>query len=515
MKYWVIPDEMAAYDRRAIENGTPADVLMERAGEAVARRAMKMVSPDDGFVIVFAGPGNNGGDGLVAARKLRERSYYAHVVLATERGKSLSPECQNNLTRFVGDGGIVIPPEKLSDLTENPVLLIDALLGTGFKGEIGGVFAQCLNRMHNYHCRILAVDTPSGVNCRTGEADPLTLAADVTVTMAAPKAGLLLPPGCGYAGAVFVADIGIPVNASRDRMVPEAADIPGFLPERPVDGHKGTFGKVLLVGGSEIMSGAPQLMARGAVRSGVGLVTLTVPISIHQLVAGRIPEALCSYFLPGDPSSLPDPSGYDAVAVGPGMGDSLSTTKIVNFILENWQVPLVLDADALNVLGDPRKRLKEYRGPILLTPHPGELSRLCDCDPSNLPERSAAAAKLAAATGTCILLKGRPTMVFQPERGTCLVPAGNDGMATGGSGDVLTGITASFLAQGMDPFDAAVSGAFLHGLAGDMAVAEISRRSLAASDISLNLGRAFDFVENIGTSELLTSGGKWHDGWMD
>ncbi|MBN2586548.1 MAG: NAD(P)H-hydrate dehydratase [Candidatus Fermentibacteraceae bacterium] len=515
MKYWVIPEEMSEYDRRAIGEGTPGDVLMERAGESAAARVMRMVSPDDGPVIVFAGPGNNGGDGLVVARRLRERSYYAHVVLATAPGRSLSHDCQNNLGRFVQDGGIVVPPGKLKELPDSPSLVVDALLGTGFRGRIDGVFAQCLDRIREYNCMVLAVDTPSGINGRTGEVDPHTLRADVTVTFAAPKAGLLFPPGCAYTGTLFVTDIGIHVDDNDDRMVPGISEAAGLLPRRPADGHKGTFGRVLLIGGSENMPGAPQLMAMGALRSGVGLVTLAVPLSTHQLVAGRVPEALTAYFLPGDPSSMPDQSEFTAVAAGPGLGNSSATRKVINYILGNWNVPLVLDADALNVIDKPLEQLKGYRGPLLITPHPGEMARLARCDPSSIASRSSAAARLAEASGACILLKGKPSMVISHDKGSCLIPTGNSGMATGGSGDILTGIVTSLMAQGLEPFEAGVLGAFVHGLAGDMAIENSSERSLIASDIAGWLGRAFRVIEKNRDSELLTSGGRWNSDWTD
>lgn len=514
MKYWVIPEEMSEYDRRTIESGVPGDQLMERAGEAAAGYAMRMVSPDGGPVIVFAGPGNNGGDGFVVARKLRERSYYAHVVLAAAEGKSLSHDCQNNLTRFVNDGGIVVPPKKLGELPDSPSLVVDAIMGTGFRGSIDGIFAQCLDRMGEYGSKVLAVDTPSGINGRTGDVDPHTIRADVTVTFAAPKAGLLFPPGCGFAGSIFVADIGIDVDEADDRMVIDLGGAAGLLPRRPPEGHKGTFGKVLLIGGSETMPGAPQLMARGAIRSGVGLVRLAVPLAAHQLVAGRVPEALSSYFLPGDPSSMPEPSDHDAVAIGPGMGNSSATRKVVDYVLGNWSVPLVMDADALNVMERPLEQLRSYRGPLLITPHPGELARLCRCDASSLASRSRAAARLAESSGAVILLKGRPSMVFSRERGSCLVPAGNSGLATGGSGDVLTGICASLMAQGMKPYRAGILGAFVHGLAADMAVEGSSERALIPTDVAFMMGRAFREIETGMNSQLLTSGGRWNSDFM-
>jgi len=484
---------------------------MERAGTAAAKMAMRMISPDDGAVIVFAGPGNNGGDGLVLARKLREKAFYAHVVMASHPGKSLSHDCQTNLSRFVQDGGIVVPPDKMEKLPESASLVVDALLGTGFKGKIDGIFAKCLESMKGFGCRILAVDTPSGINGRTGEADPLAVPADVTITFAAPKAGLLFPPGCGYSGSMFTADIGIRTNESKNRMTPGLSDVSALLPDRPVDGHKGTFGKLLLVGGSESMPGAPQLMSLGALRSGTGIVTLAVPLSAHQLISGRIPEVLSSYFLPGDATGIPDPANFQAAAVGPGMGNSPATAKVVNHILNNWTVPLVLDADALNVLRQPSSALKSYRGQLLITPHPGEMARLMKCDPSSIAGRSAAARRLAEAAGITIVLKGRPTMIFHPEKGTCTVAAGNSGLGAGGSGDILTGIISSLMAQGLEPFDAAILGVYAHGLAADIAVEKTSSRSLIPSDIALSLGRAFRVIENGGSSNLLTTGGKWTD----
>jgi len=515
MKYWVIPEEMAEYDRRTIEKGTPGDVLMERAGSAAADMVMQMISPDDGPVIVFAGPGNNGGDGLVLARKLREKSFYAHVVLATAAGKSLSHQCQTNLSRFVQDGGIVVPLNKMKKLPDSPSLVVDALLGTGFRGKIEGVFADCLIKLKEYSCIVLAVDTPSGIDGKTGDADPLTVRADVTVTFGAPKAGLIFPPGCGYSGAIFTADIGIEVERMKNRMVPGLKEVSALLPERPVDGHKGTFGKLLLVGGSEKMPGAPQLMSLGALRSGAGLVTLAVPLSAHQLIAGRIPEVISSYFLPGDATGIPDPSGFQAAAIGPGMGNSPATRKVVNYILNNWRIPLVLDADALNVMDNPSEILKNYDEKLIITPHPGEMSRLVKCDPSNIASRSGAARKLAQSSGITVVLKGRPTMIFSPDKGTGTIAAGNNGLATGGSGDILTGIISSLLAQGMEPFDAGMLGVYVHGLAADMAIEHSSERSLIPSDIADFLGSAFREIENGKHSNLLTSGGNWRSNFYD
>ncbi len=510
MKYWVTPEEMAEYDRRTIKKGTPGYVLMERAGTSAARTAMKMTAVEDGPVIVFAGPGNNGGDGLVLARILRDESYKVLVVLVTIAGKSLSKGCRTNLDRYTQDGGTILSADMMQKLPDSPGLVVDALLGTGFRGTIKDQFAECLDKIRQYDCRILAVDTPSGINGKTGETDPAAVPADVTVTFAAPKAGILLPPGCGFSGSIITADIGIDIDESADRAVPGLSDVSALLPPRPAGGHKGTFGRLLLVGGSEAMPGAPQLMSLGALRAGAGLVTLSVPLSALQFVAGRIPEVLSSYFLPGDADGIPDPADFQAAAAGPGMGNSTATKKVITGILKKWSLPLVLDADALNVIDDPVKVFKGYKGPLLITPHPGEMARLVKCDPSDIAGRSMAAAELAESAGITVVLKGRPTVVFTHDGRSCTIPAGNSGLATGGSGDILTGIVASLLAQGMEPFDAGVLGVYVHGLAADMAIENSSERSLIPSDIAFLLGKAFRVIEKGGSSDLLTSGGKWN-----
>ncbi|MCD4848897.1 MAG: NAD(P)H-hydrate dehydratase [Candidatus Aegiribacteria sp.] len=509
MRYWVTPFEMSKFDARAVKAGTPGDVLMERAGTAAAIVAMAMTQPDKGHIQVWCGPGNNGGDGLVLARQLKKRGYEVCAVLATTPGKSLSHNCQSNLGRFVQSGGKVLAPQKLNDLPDSPALVVDSLLGTGFSGKLKDVFAECTDIIRHSHCKVLAIDTPTGVNGKTGSVDPHTPRADTTVTFAAPKAGLLLPPGCGYTGNLLVPDIGIDIDHNKKQMVLGLSDAFTLLPDRPADAHKGTFGRLLLIGGSENMPGAPQLMSLGALRSGAGLVFLSVPLPANTFISGRIPEVISSYFLPGDPSGLPKYDEFDAIAIGPGMGNSPATMKIVSYILQNWKVPLVLDADALNVLNDPVSQLSEYKGSLLLTPHPGELSRMTKCNASNIGSRSKAAAKLSASSGAVVLLKGKPSMVFSPDGECCLIPTGNTGLATGGSGDVLTGITSSLMAQGLKPFEAAILGAYVHGLSADIAIEHCSERSLIPSDVISNMGRAFRTIENGSRSELLTPGGKW------
>ena len=509
MTHWVTPGEMAALDRKAVQAGTPAETLMETAGEAVAGLAGRML-PDRGARIdVFCGPGNNGGDGFVAARLLRRLGYTVRAVLASDSASGISPLCMKNLVRFRDEGGAVTGMNHIGDLSGEPELGVDSLLGTGFHGSLEGAVAACMPVLAR--CRsVLAVDTPSGVNGEDGSIDPLTVPSSVTLALAAPKLGSLILPGCASTGAVFTADIGIEVPDRPDRIVFDFEAAAASLPERPAHAHKGTFGRVLMLGGSELMPGAPILMSMGALRAGAGLVRLFVPYPAAGAVFGRVPEVVCGYFLPGDVTSLPDPSGFDCAAVGPGMGDGVETSKIVRHILSNWTLPVVLDADALNVLSGAIAEIAMKRCPSVLTPHAGELQRLAGRAAGSREELWDMASVLSRATGSVVLLKGRPSVVFSPEGGRMLIPCGNSGLATGGSGDILTGITAAFLGQGMDPAAAAAAAAFLHGLAADIIAAGSSSRSMLPTDVAGTLGSAFRMLEDGPPPGLLRIEGRWN-----
>ncbi|NLP05386.1 NAD(P)H-hydrate dehydratase [Candidatus Fermentibacteria bacterium] len=508
--WWVTPEEMALFDRRTISAGTPAEDLMEQAGAAVFKTASRMTSPGDGPVAVFCGPGNNGGDGFVTSRLLMQAGYDVRAVLAAESASSISPLCMKNLVRFRDSGGTVMGTNRVLETAGAPALVIDALLGTGLRGPLTGVFAACAQAMAGSGAPVLAVDTPSGIDGATGLMDPLTPRAAVTVCLGAVKAGLLLPPGCSRAGSIFLADIGIGVDERPDRELMDFAAAAGMLPPRPVDAHKNLFGRLMLIGGSEAMPGAAMLMTMGALRAGAGLVHLFVPYPAAPAVSGRIPEALSGYFLPGDVTSLPDPASFDVVAAGPGMGAGVDTSKIVRHVLFDWDKPVVLDADGLNVLEGSLTGLAARKSPSVLTPHPGELRRMTGGDWSGQQGAWDIAASLAKATGSVVLLKGRPTMVFSPTGRRMLVPTGNSGLATGGSGDVLTGVIAALMGQGAGPFEAAALGAFIHGLSADLAVTRTSGRSLLPSDVADAMGRAFLLLEHGSFHGLVRLEGRWN-----
>lgn len=504
MTHWVTPQEISELDRSAIASGTPSAVLMERAGTAVADLAQKMMRDPARPVIVLAGPGNNGGDGFVAARLLLQRGYAVSVHCAFADPQSCSDDCRLNRSAYLDAGG-----RECTSLPFAPGLVIEALLGTGFKGKLKGPVLEAIQSFIPLGCPVLSVDCPTGVNGLTGEADPSAVRADVTLTFAAPKLGLLLPPGCGHTGALFVHDIGIPVPENHLRQVMDVPGARALLPARPVDAHKGSFGRVLVLAGSELMPGAAIMAAMGAVRSGAGIVELCVPLPAATAVSGRLPEALCGYFLPGDVTSLPDPSGFSSAVIGPGMGADAGTAKIVRYTVEKWRIPLVLDADALNVMDRELASALPSRNDVVLTPHPGELSRLTGCS-AELGKRFDAAAKLASVTGCSVLLKGKPTQLFMPDGGRVMNPTGNNGLATGGSGDVLSGLIAGLMAQGLVPARAASLGAFVHGLSCDVLSSLSSPRSLIPTDLPGGFGKAFSLIENGCCDHLIKLEGNWN-----
>jgi NAD(P)H-hydrate epimerase len=504
MAFWQTPSEIAELDRKTINSGTPALVLMERAGLSIAETVCSMASPEEGTIVVYTGPGNNGGDGFVSARFLLQRGYNVIVRPSFSSSSNITEGCRTNMDRFLfAEGVISYEPQVAASIA------VDALLGVGFAGDLRGGTLDLAVECSGLNVPIVAVDMPTGVDGLTGQCDHSAIKADVTVTFAAPKLGLLLPPGCGHCGSLLLKDIGIHIPANDLRRVMTRNYARTLLPRRPVDAHKGTFGRVLVLAGSEKMPGAPQMAATGALRSGCGLVEMCVPLPASPAIAGRIPEALCTYFLPGDVTSLPDPEDFSVAVVGPGMGMNGSTERILRHILGTWTIPVVLDADALNVIDSSiAEMLKSYPGEVVITPHPGELKRLTGCG-DDLNARYAAAEKTARALSCSVLLKGKPSIVFSQEGHRTTIPTGNNGLATGGSGDVLSGVIAGLIAQGSSGLDALCLGAYLHGLSADILAGTTSVRSLIPSDVAANIGVAFATVESKTGNSLLFGSPYW------
>ena len=492
--------EIAALDRTATDTyGIPVTTLMEQAGRRVAQAALILLGSRTGRVAVLAGKGNNGGDGFVAGRVLRGHGLPVTAVLI-DRAEEYTGEAGRTLADARAAG------VELSDASEVALvsfdLIIDALFGTGFRGPARGTARVLMEAANASRVPILAVDIPSGLNADTGQPEGPAIHAIATVTMALPKVGLLVYPGAELAGTVYVADIGYPPELTGDASVRTQLVMPEMvrarLPARPPDSHKGSYGRSLVVAGSVGFTGAAALAALGALRTGAGLVTLCVPQAVYPIIAGLVAEAM--------PRPVDDDGRQlsasaldaireaaamaDAVAVGPGLGVSAGVRAVVEGLLRDGR-PLVVDADALNVLAGRAAALADASGPVVITPHPGELARLVDSTPADIQADRLAAARAAASRFRCVVvLKGARTVVAQPDGEAFIVPTGNPGMASGGMGDVLTGMIAAFLGQGLRAPEAAWTAAYLHGLAADLIAEERGVVGILASEVAHRLPAA-------------------------
>ena len=518
----ITADEMREIDRIAIEEyGIPGIVLMERAGLAVALK-VKEFYPDK-KIVVLCGGGNNGGDGLVAARNLHNRGFKVSVLIFAKKN-SFSPDCnaQYQIAKKIG-----IPVEFRKDLNERDVhgaVLIDAVFGTGLsrpvKGSLAGVFAF----INDSDVPVVAVDIPSGISSDTGEILGEAIMADYTVTFGLAKRGHLLYPGAEYTGRLFVEDIGFPAKLlTSEKINVDMIDrkmVSGLIPLRPKYSHKGDYGHVLIVAGSRGKTGAALMAAKACLRSGSGLVTLAVPESLMNIFQGRVTEEM-TLPLPDDGSGVLSSKAIDVIlnfaaqkidviAIGPGIGVSNDTEKIMNELIQKSTIPMVIDADAINsisrAIGNRQRAiglLRKAKSPIVITPHPGEMERLLKQKSEARSQKSEelrakiekdrinTAMSFSKETGTYLVLKGVPTIVTEPEGRAFINTTGNPGMATAGSGDVLTGIIASLLGQSLNPVNASLLGVYIHGFAGDMAAKGKGEHSLIATDIIDSLPDSF------------------------
>ena len=467
----VTPQEMAEADRRAIAAGTPEAVLVERAGRAVAAHAQKMLGGSYGRrVVVVCGKGNNGADGVVAARELRGRGIGVDVY-ALSNGVEASA-----LTRSL----------------RRAHLVIDAMFGTGFRGGLTGDGALVADAFTESELPVLAVDIPSGVDGTTGEIATVAVRARETVCFAARKPGLLFEPGRAHAGRVLVVDIGIPVGMVRLNVL-DVADL--ALPRRLPTDHKWSAG-LLVVGGSTGMVGAPLMAARAAARAGAGMVVCGLPGRAAAAQASG--EEIVTRALPATPEGaldadaadevLKDIARFRALALGPGLGRDDTTQHAVRRLVAECARPIVVDADALNALAaDPTAFENRYRAghpSAIVTPHAGEYARLAGHDVG--PDRVAAARELASRLHVTVLLKGPGTVVAAPDGEAVVNTTDSSALATAGTGDVLTGIIGGLLAHGVDPLRAAATGAYVHGRA---AIAAGTGDELVAGDLVAALPR--------------------------
>ncbi len=498
-------EEMRAIERIAIEEmGIPAATLMDRAGRAVADAAIGLAG-QDGRIVVVCGGGNNGGDGFVAARILGAAGRGVLVVALGAPGKG-SPE-STAAWKAAEDAGV--PVSGIQALKEFPVrrgdLVVDAIFGTGLERPAEGNHAAAIEiiaGLREQGAMVLAVDLPSGLSTDTGHAIGPAVRADATVTFAFSKIGLVLQPGADLAGDVTVVDIGIPPAAAA-RILASAelldeATVRALVPRRDREAHKGDAGRLLIVAGSAGRTGAAHLALTGALRGGVGLVTLASrPEVLGPAMAGR-PEAM-STPLPGtgslSRSDIPALQGAaasaNALCIGPGIPRGPETAPAIRGLLDRHPVPTVLDADAINALADHPGLVAVigHDAPIVLTPHPGEMARLIGGSIEDVQaDRVAIARRKAQEWGAVVVLKGARTVVADPDGPAAIIPTGNPGMATGGTGDVLAGLLGALLAGGMRPREAARVAAWVHGRAGDIAASRHGERGMVAGDLAEAIG---------------------------
>ncbi len=504
-------EAMRAVDRAAIEDyGIPSLVLMENAGRGAADllRALGV----RGRVVVCCGKGNNGGDGLALARHLAGRGYQVAIFLVTG-GREPGGDAGAQLTvcRRMGLAITAVGQEggSLAAAVETAAgrdLVVDALFGTGLARPLEGFHAELVTALADLPMPRIAVDLPSGLDASRADPPGPCFRADLTVTFAAPKVAHVLDPAAEAVGALVVADLGIPPHlveaapTGLNLLRPEEL-APALRPRAPRS-HKGDYGHLLLVAGSPGKAGAAILAARAAVRSGAGLVTAAVPAPILPTVDLGSIESM-TLALPCDPSGGvagdaagaigAASAGKTAVALGPGLGLAEGTVAAVRAAVAACELPLLLDADGINAFAGAVGLLAGRLAPMVLTPHPGELARLLGVKTAEvLADRIAAARRATAETGGIVVLKGHQTLVADPEGQVYVNPTGNPGMATGGTGDVLTGLIGGLLAQRYEPLTAALLGVYLHGLAGDLAAERTGEAALAAGDLLETLPGAFD-----------------------
>ncbi|UCD35310.1 MAG: NAD(P)H-hydrate dehydratase [Nitrospiraceae bacterium] len=522
--------EMQQIDSRTIEKyGIDGTVLMERAGLSVVARINELLTSraelrGQGKVMVLAGGGNNGGDGLVIARLLHNQGTDVEVYLSVPP-RSLRGDARINYRAARKFGVRISPISSFMRGHRSCSILVDALLGTGLSREVSFPLSGTIRKINRVSCPVVSVDIPSGISSDTGQEMGFAVKADLTVTFGLPKRGHLLHPGAAHAGRLVIEEIGFPrtlLESDRIRVnLVQKGDISSLIPPRPVYSHKGTYGHVLIVAGSRGKTGAALMAARACLRSGAGLVTIGIPETLVNAFQSRVTEEM---ILPlpdrGDGTLSAEAAGGIAgflekkgtvLAFGPGLGSDQEIVRLAAFLIKKCRVPMVIDADGLNAIAGNVHLLRQSRVPVILTPHAGEMARLMKKGPVQRGKRSGdddlrgvreelqqdrihAAMFFAKANKVILVLKGAPTVTATQDGEAFVNSSGNPGMATAGTGDVLTGMISSLLAQGLAPCDAAVAGVYLHGAAGDMAAGKTGQRSLTASDINRLLPRVFGNV---------------------
>ena len=514
--------QMQELDRRTIsEAHIPATTLMERAGSGVVSCLEQRLGSVRGkTVTVVCGKGNNGGDGFVAARLLRRRHAKVRV-LTMALTSELSRDAATMYRQFVRGAGkssvyLYTSRVQAQALLHDSEIIIDALLGTGLSSTVTGRYAEAIDGI-NETCRpVVAVDLPSGLHADTGAILGRAVRASLTVTFGLPKLGLYQNDGIDLAGEVAIVDIGIPpayldAVESRTTLMTQHV-VRAYLPRRQPSSHKGTFGHAGIIAGSVGKTGAAAMAARAALRIGAGLVTVAVPTSVNDVLESKLlevmtvpmPETKARTFARTALDRLVAfMSARTAVAIGPGLSTHPETVELVQALTKLLDRPAVLDADALNALTGRTALLASCKTPPIITPHPGEMARLeADATPQTVnSDRIGFASRFARERGLFVVLKGARTVVARPDGTVAVCPTGNPGMATAGTGDVLTGMMVGLLAQGVPSWEAACAATYLHGTAGDLAAVRTGQAGLIAGDVIEEIPHALRLIHQASSKD--------------
>ncbi|MEW5706371.1 MAG: NAD(P)H-hydrate dehydratase [Actinomycetota bacterium] len=503
----VTSSEMLKIEEQAESRfGLSVGLLMERAGQAVADEAGRML-PGPGNVLIVCGKGNNGGDGFVAARLLSQAGYKVTVFSLADR-EAFPPAARKAFDNLPPEVKLIKDPDL--DLLDRSMhesdLIIDAIFGFSLRGAVRGIASEVIDILNSSKKPILSVDLPSGLEADTGKVHNVAVKANQTVTFSAIKLGMLLLPGSEYTGEVYVADIGIPDSLIREfssfRQL-QREDVYELFPARRIEAHKKSVGQVLVIAGSRGMPGAAVLVARGAYKIGAGLVAFAPPQSIAPILNGALVEAIAwpqvetnagTLAMSAYENLLELSSRYDVTAIGPGLGLEDETVELVRRLVENIEKPLVVDASALIAVAGKTDVLTKRKAETVITPHPGEMARLFNVSTNVILDDPIGFAKRAAEElGVIAVLKGPRTIISKATEST-INTTGNPGLATAGTGDVLTGFVASLMAQGLSAYDAASVAVYMHGLSADIAVEDITEYCLMASDVIDYLPEAISWI---------------------
>ena len=515
--YLVTAGEMQKIDRFTIESfGIPGRILMENAGQGATQILFeKFGGLKNKKVGIVAGRGNNGGDGFVIARYLAQKGIKATVYLLSKRAMIKGDAAANlKLLDPLSIPVIEIPDKKAFSTHRTSMvhqeIWVDAILGTGLKSEVKGYFKGIIEFINSLNKPVFAVDIPSGLDSDTGQPCGACIRAQATATFAFAKTGLILFPGASYTGSLEIVDIGIPHHIAEEVDPKQhllTTDLIGnYFKPRPSDVHKGDAGHLLLLAGSPGKTGAAAMTAMSAMRVGAGLVTLGLPNSINAILESQILEAM-TFPLPETDDGMLGESSFNAImellsgkrclAIGPGLGSAHETKSLIRRVIQESTVPIVIDADGINSLAGHTKILQNLKAPVILTPHPGEMARLVDSTAKNIQkDRVGCARNFAKRFNVHVVLKGARTIIAHPDGSVFINPTGNPGMASGGMGDVLTGIIAGLVTQGYSPETAAHAGVFLHGTAADAIADKTGPFGFLATDVMRAIPEQIGRLEN-------------------